>query len=394
MKILMINTVCGFGSTGRICTDLAEILERQGHQVKIAYGRGVVPHQYQKYAVRIGSELDVKLHALKARIFDCAGFGSRRVTKAFIQWIKDYDPDIIHLHNLHGYYLNVEVLFNYLATCKKKIFWTLHDCWAFTGHCAHYSAIGCDLWKTKCMKCPQKMNYPQSIFLSKASDNYQKKKILFTLPEKMTLITPSNWLAEQTRESFLRKYPVRVIPNGVDLNRFRPIENKLRKQYNIETEKIILGVASVWDERKGLKDFIKLNNILDKPYKIVLIGITKKQKGKIPKDILCIERTSNISELAQWYTVADVFVNPSVEETMGLTTVEALACGTPVITYNQTAVPEVVDSTCGMVVECRPELIAEVVGSVQYDSSACRLRAENYEKNQQYMKYIHLYIEK
>ena len=393
MKILMINTVCGFGSTGRICTDLAEILDRQGHQVKIAYGRGVVPKQHQKYAVRIGYELDVRLHALSARLFDCAGFGSKKVTKAFIRWIQEYDPDIIHLHNLHGYYLNIEVLFRYLATCRKRVFWTLHDCWAYTGHCAYYSAIGCDKWKSACKKCLQKKQYPQSVLLNRARNNFQRKRQVFTALDRMTLITPSKWLADQTRESFLNKYPVKVIPNGIDLNQFQPTKNTIRSQHDLENKKIILGVASVWDERKGLKDFIKLRELLDPSYKIVLIGVTKAQSNKLPKDIVCIERTNNIVELAQWYTVADVFVNPSVEETMGLTTVESLACGTPVITYNRTAVPEVVDQSCGLVVDCKPEFIVEALDRIQCDSLACRLHAKNYEKEQQYMKYVQLYAE-
>mgnify|MGYP000231854880 FL=1 len=156
MKVLMINVVCGIRSTGRICTDLAIALEKQGHEVRIAYGRETVPEQFQKYAVRIGTDLDVKLHGIKARLFDRAGFGSRKATEKFIEWVKKYDPDIIHLHNIHGYYIDVERLFKYLRTCGKKIIWTLHDCWSFTGHCVYFDYIVCDKWKNGCFYCPQK----------------------------------------------------------------------------------------------------------------------------------------------------------------------------------------------------------------------------------------------
>ncbi len=393
MKVLMINTVCGIGSTGRICTDLAEILDQQGHQVKIAYGRGTVAKKYQKYAVCIGTQLNVRVHAVKARIFDSAGFESKRITKKFIRWIMDFDPDVIHLHNLHGYYINVEMLFKYLKRCKKKVFWTLHDCWAYTGHCAHYSAIGCNLWKTYCRNCPQKKQYPKSSFLDRAYRNFERKKRLFTALEKMVLITPSSWLAEQTRESFLNKYPVKVIPNGVDLCLFRPTESTLRKRYGLENKKIILGVASVWNERKGLNDFSRLAELVDKSYQIVLIGVTRTQQRRISKEILCLERTNDINELVQWYTTADVFVNPSIEETMGLTTAEALACGTPVITYNKTAVPEVANETCGVAVDCSPEKIATVLGHFSKEKEACIERSKKFEKRQQYEKYIQLYLE-
>ena len=150
MKVLMINSVCGIRSTGRICTDIAEELEKQGHDVKIAYGRETVPEKYQKYAVRIGTDLDVKLHGIKTRLFDRHGFGSKRATKKFIKWVEEYDPDVIHLHNLHGYYINIKILFDYLKKANKKVVWTLHDCWAFTGHCTHFDFVGCNKWKCKC----------------------------------------------------------------------------------------------------------------------------------------------------------------------------------------------------------------------------------------------------
>lgn len=332
MKILMINVDCGTGSTGRICTDLAEALEKQGHEVRIAYGRDAIP---QKYAIRIGNDFDVYSHILQARLFDRMGFGSKRATKKFIEWVKEYDPDVIHLHNIHGYYINIEVLFSYLKTCGKKIIWTLHDCWAFTGHCAFFDYVGCTKWKTGCEHCSQKTEYPARVGIDGSKRNYGVKKELFSGVHNLTIVTPSEWLAKLLKESFLAEYPVNVIHNGVDTSTFRPIESNIKERFGIgEDIKVILGVASVWDRRKGLEDFLKLSKLLNDKYKIVLIGLNKKQIEMLPNNILGIERTENIQELVAWYSAADVFVNPTYEDNYPTTNLEAIACGTPVITYD------------------------------------------------------------
>lgn len=340
MKVLMINVVCGIRSTGRICTDLATALEDQGHEVKIAYGRENVPEQFQKYAVRIGSDLDVKLHGVKARLFDGAGFGSKRATEKFIKWAKEYDPDVIHLHNIHGYYINVEVLFNYLKECGKKIIWTLHDCWAFTGHCVYFDYVGCDKWKTGCEHCPQKSEYPARIGPDMSRNNYVKKRELFTGISNMTLVTPSRWLADLLSESYMKEYPTRVIHNGVDTEVFKPTEGNVKERYNCQNKKIVLGVAAVWDKRKGLDYFVELSKMLDDSYQIILVGLSKEQIEKLPKNIIGIERTNNVEELAELYTAADVFVNPTLEDNYPTTNLEAIACGTPVVTFYTGGSPE------------------------------------------------------
>lgn len=340
MKVLMINVVCGIRSTGRICTDLATALEAQGHEVKIAYGRENVPEQFQEYAVRIGSDLDVKLHGVKARLFDGAGFGSKRATEKFIDWVKEYDPDVIHLHNIHGYYINAEVLFNYLKACGKKVIWTLHDCWAFTGHCVYFDYVGCDKWKTGCEHCPQKSEYPARIGPDMSRNNYVKKRELFTGISNMTLVTPSRWLADLLSESYMKEYPTRVIHNGVDTEVFKPTEGNVKERYNCQNKKIVLGVAAVWDKRKGLDYFVELSKMLDDSYQIILVGLSKEQIEKLPKNIIGIERTNNVEELAELYTAADVFVNPTLEDNYPTTNLEAIACGTPVITYATGGSPE------------------------------------------------------
>ena len=344
MKVLMINVVCGIGSTGRICTDLATELEKQGHEIKIAYGREKVPKQFQKYAVRVGTDLDVYMHALKSRLFDSAGFESKRVTKKFVNWIREYDPDVIHLHNLHGYYINVEILFQYLKECGKKIIWTLHDCWAFTGHCTYFDYIDCDKWKKSCARCPQKKEYPTSCLKDNSYYNFRRKKDVFQNIPNMTLVTPSNWLKTLISQSFLRKYPVNVIHNGIDTSVFKPvdysIQERLRQEFGILNKTIILGVASVWNRRKGLDIFVALSKLLPENYQIVLIGVDKKQAKKLPDNIITIARTNNTEELAAWYSTADIFVNPTLEDNYPTVNLEAIACGTPVITFDTGGSPE------------------------------------------------------
>lgn len=330
----MINVVCGIRSTGRICTNFATALEAQGHEVKIAYGREEVPEQFQKYAIRIGSDLDIKLHGLKARLLDGCGFGSRRATKRFIKWVKEYDPNVIHLHNIHGYYINIEVLFNYLKICGKKIIWTLHDCWAFTGHCVYFDYARCDKWKIGCHHCPQKKEYPTCVGLDKSKKNYKRKKVLFTNIPEMTLVTPSKWLGDLVEESYMAGYHLQVIYNGVDTNVFQSTEGNHREKYNLKNKKVILGVAAIWDKRKGLDSFIELSKKLSNDYVIILVGLSEEQMKGLPQNILGIERTDSVQELAALYTLADVFINPTLEDNYPTTNIEAIACGTPVITYD------------------------------------------------------------
>ncbi len=335
----MINSVCGIRSTGRICTDIAQALEAKGHDVKIAYGRESVPTEYQKYAVRIGTNRDVMTHGVQARVLDRSGFGSKRATKDFIKWVKAYDPDVIHLHNLHGYYLNLEVLFDYLKKSGKRVIWTLHDCWPFTGHCVYCRMGQCKKWKTGCHKCIASREYPTA-FYDNSKRNWLRKRALFTGVNHLTLITPSNWLANQVKESFLCEYEVCVINNGIDTGVFRHIKSDIKNKYGIADKKVLLGVAAVWDARKGLEDFIKLSNVICSDYVIVLIGLTEEQISGLPHNILGIRRTDNTAELAEWYSAAEVFINPTYEDNYPTTNLEAIACGTPVITYDTGGSPE------------------------------------------------------
>lgn len=335
MKILLINEECGTGSTGRICTDIATALEARGDEVKIAYGRNadIVPECFQKYAVRIGNDIDLKLHGAKTRLLDATGFGSIRATRKFIHWVKEYNPDVIHLHNLHGYYINIEILFEYLKNCGKKILWTLHDVWAFTGHSAYCDAVQCEKWKTKCNRCPQMRTYPKS-YIDRSEHNWLKKKNIFTGVDNLTIITPSRWLEGLVRDSFLKGYPTQVIQNGIDINRFCKVESSLKSNLNLDGKKILLSVATIWNDLKGFSDFIELSKILDNTFQIILVGgMEEKLEKKLPDKITHIQKTQNIDEMVELYNIADIYVNLTYCDTYPTVNLEAVACGTPVLTY-------------------------------------------------------------
>ena len=350
MKYLFINSVAGFGSTGRIAAESCRELKRQGHECVLAFGREKANCD-DITTVRIGNALDYKIHALQTRILDDHGFGSKAATKKFLKWVQQYDPDVIWLHNIHGYYIHIGLLFEYLRTCGKQIIWTLHDCWSFTGHCAYFDAACCEKWRMGCRNCVQKGSYPASLLRDNSTGNYQAKKQLFTGIPNLKLIVPSHWLEKRVKQSFLQDYPVEVVYNTIDRNVFKPTPGDFRWSNGIEAKKMILGVASVWDERKGLKDFLALSELLDSNYQIVLIGLNQSQIGKLPANIVGLPRTNSLEELAQAYTAADIFVNPSKEETFGMTAMEARACGTEAIVYKNTACEEIVEQFGGVAVE-------------------------------------------
>lgn len=350
MRILQINTVSGVLSTGRMCTDMADMYSLSGHECKIAYGRKKCPDKYDKYSIRIGTCTDVAIHAIQSRVLDNAGFGSYTATKRLVEKISAFNPDVVHLHNLHGYYINIEVLFEYLRSVDKQVIWTLHDCWAFTGHCTHFDFVDCNRWKTGCCNCPQKSEYPASYLLDRSASNFSQKKELFTSVKDLCIVTPSNWLADLVRQSYLSKYPISVIHNGIDTNEFRPTSSDFRKKWGLVDKYMVLGVASEWSDRKGLSGFFQLPAMLDDRYRIALVGLNKEQMHALPPNIIGIEKTNSTTELAAIYTAADVYVNLTLEDTYPTTNLEAISCGTPVATYNTGGSPESVPDFAGIVV--------------------------------------------
>ncbi|MGB9796072.1 glycosyltransferase [Fervidobacterium gondwanense] len=332
MKVLQINSVCGVGSTGRIVWQIHEALKDAGHESYLAYGREKSPNCTD--AVRIGNKLDVYYHVFLTRFFDLHGFGSKNATRKFIKWFEHTNPDIVHLHNIHGYYINIEVLSSFLKDFHKPIVWTLHDCWPITGHCAYFTFAQCEKWKTGCYRCPEKRRYPKSILLDNSAYNYKKKKELFTGLRNLTIVTPSKWLAEIVKQSSLSEYPIRVIHNGIDTDVFKPTFGEFRKKYGLNGKFIILGVANKWEERKGLQYFLELSDYLNNDEVIVLVGLSERQIRKLPKNIIGIKRTNNAKELAEIYTAADVFVNPTLEDNYPTVNLEAQACGTFVVAFD------------------------------------------------------------
>ncbi len=368
MKVLIINAVCGTGSTGKICTDIAEKYRSQGNEVRVAYGRDPnVPEKYREIAVRIGSRIDVYTHVIYSRISDRTGFASKLATKKFLKWAEVYNPNILWLHNLHGYYINIELLFSWIKTRPNmEVKWTLHDCWAFTGHCVYFTAAGCNKWKTGCNHCPQKREYPQSYFCDASKYNYNDKKRIFSGVKMMTLITPSYWLKELVSKSYLNIYPIEVRYNKVDKHIFQYAPSDFRERYKIKDRYVILGVANGWNYRKGLNDFIKLAELLNNDAVIVLVGLSKKQIKQMPSNIIGIERTDNQKELAGIYSSADIFANPTREETFGMTTVEAVSCGTQAVVYKGTASEEIAKTYGGIVINPSVDELYNVICSKMY----------------------------
>lgn len=396
MNILQINVTCGHGGTGGIAANIHAILVSQGHASTVAYGRPVAIDCDR--TIRIGGPLDIYLHGARTRILDAHGFGSATATKTFIEQIRKLNPDLIHLHNLHGYYLHVGLLFEYLKSAGKPVIWSLHDCWSFTGHCSHFDFVGCDRWKKGCFACPLKRDYPKSFFLDRSKKNYLRKKQLFTGVRDLTIVTTSRWLDNLVKESFLQAYPVVTINNGIDLNDFKPRPSDFRSRYGLLNHFILLGVANIWSVHKGFQYFLDLAKQLRPNEKIVLVGLNERQIKQLPEGILGIPRTNSPAELAEIYTAADLFVNPTQQETFGMVNVEALACGTPVVTFNTGGSPESLGEGCGLVVERGdfPGLVAAIetmrkAGKEHY-SDRCRKHVkECFDKDERYAEYLELY---
>lgn len=391
MKVLFVNLVYGVGSTGKIIADIADLLREGGSDVRILYGAGADSSDAD--ARKISGRLEYYAHNALSRLTDHAGLYSRTATQKLIHEVKSFRPDLIHLHTLHGFYMNYEMLFRFLKGSGIPVVWTLHDCWSFTGHCTHFSQIKCTQWQTECQNCRLLRRYPQCYGKGDVRRNFLRKKAAFTGVKNLVITTPSQWLASQVAQSFLQDYPRVVIPNGIDRTVFQPRTSDLRKKHHLESKKIVLGVASAWSAQKGLSDLLSLADRLGPDYQVVLIGLTAKQLSHIPPNVLGLSRTANQIELAQWYTAANVFVNPTYEETFGLTTVEAQACGTPAVVYETDGCPETL-ATGGSVLTTQGDLDGlerAVRDIVQRDICVSPRKTERFDKERTYEEYIRLY---
>ena len=396
MKIVEINTV-HYGSTGKIMLQIADLAREQGHEAYTfsrAWSGQALPNENHTF---FGSYLENGIHRFVAPITGNECMYSRAGTKKLIKRLKEIEPDVIHLHNLHGFYINLPLLFGYLKTISARVIWTLHDCWSFTGHCSHFDMIGCEKYKSGCFDCPIYRAYPKSYF-DNSKKMFQRKKEWFLGVKDLTIVTPSRWLADRVKESFLGEYPVKVINNGIDLDIFKPCISDFKKNHGIEDKYIVLGVAFGWGERKGLDVFVELSKRLGSSYQIVLVGTDDNVDKMLPENIISIHRTQNQRELAELYSVADVLANPTREDTYPTVNMEAIACGTPVVTFKTGGSPEIVGEGCGAVVP-KNDISAfeeEIKKACQNGkNSSLRQIAENqFNKSDRFKDYINLYEEK
>ncbi len=400
-KLLQVNSALNYGSTGKIAEQIGLAAKADGWECWIAHGPRYVNSSYLT-PIGVSNSFEEKLHGgLYSLLLDRHGLGSISATKRFIKILRDLNPDIIHLHNIHGYYLNYKLLFEYLKAIKKPVVWTLHDCWSFTGHCCYFDKIGCNKWTTGCCNCPGLKTYPSSRLLDNSRNNYILKRQLFTsISDNLTLVPVSRWLGNFVRQSFFSDTTIEVIHNGIDISKFNPqadeINQNIRKRYRTYDKKIVLGVAAPWSERKGYNDFLRLRNLLSEDYALIMVGLSNEQLQSLPSGIIGIERTQSVQELAELYSAADVFINPTYEDNYPTTNLEAISCGTPVITYRTGGSPESVTSETGMVIP-QGDLNAladavKVLVAKNVDSQICRNYAlEHFDSRKCFEKYINLY---
>lgn len=393
MKVLQINATYGSGSTGKICYSVAKLMDKENIENLTLYSQGSLKAEN---AVKIKNKTYYKIQALKSRVFGNYGFNSSSATKEIIRQIKEFSPDIVHLHNIHGHNVNLKTLFTFFKKNPEiKLFWTFHDCWAFTAYCPHYTMAKCYKWQSECSHCKSRKEY--SWFFDKSKKLFNRKKELFT-GLNLTIVTPSEWLAGEVKKSFLKDYPVKVINNGIDLSVFKPTESNFREKHGIGNDKFLLsGVAFGWGARKGLDVFIELSRRLDKnKYAIVLVGGNAETGKILPKDIISIRRTQNQTELAEIYTACDLFVNPTREENYPTVNMESIACGTPVITFKTGGSPEIINEKTGAVVDCDDingliKEIERIRKERPFTKEDCVLRAEEFDADKKFKEYTELY---
>lgn len=401
MRVLQINTFYLYGSTGRIMYDLKKVMETNGIQSYAAFGHGYNPTAEEQDTVyRIVSDCGLLISKFWTKTTGHHGFNNKSETKRLLKWIDEVKPDIIHMHNIHNHYLNIRILLEYIAEKHIPCVLTMHDCWTFTGHCAYFDYSGCNKWKTGCEHCPSLRDYPKTFApIDPSSWNYKMKKKLFA-PLNITFVSPSQWLCDLQRLSFLKDKLSVVINNGVDTEVFRPIKSNVREEYGIGNRKMILAVAGGLAPRKGREYLLKLPTLLHDDEVLVLVGLQKGQDALLPNTpkVIGINRTKTSDELVGLYSEADIFINPTLEDNFPTTNIEALACGTPIVAFSSGGSTEVITSSTGIAVEPRDmdgllSAIREVLakGKSHY-TNACRKKAvTDYNKDVQYGKYIELY---
>lgn len=401
-KLLHINPVLRTStSTGRIIQEIGTVAMASGWDNYIAYSKGrdgVMPSASK--LIPVGSKLSVALHGLVTRFLDMHGLGSVLATKKFVKEIARLKPDVIHIHNIHGYFLNYKVLFDYLSKTDIPVVWTVHDCWLYTGHCYHYASAGCEKWRTHCERCPQKRAFPTSLWIDRSRQNFVDKRDAFTSLKNLTIVTVSEWMKGEMSHSFLKDCNYKVIHNGINLDVFdiQQDDKAVREKYGLGNKKIILGLASIWSKEKGWDDFVKMSEMLNEDEVIVMVGVTEKQQEELPKGVVGIRRTENVRQLAELYSAATAFVNPTWQDNYPTVNLEAIACGTPVVTYRTGGSVEAVTEETGYVVEQGDvegllKAVREIKnkGKEQYTAKCRAYALANFRKEERYADYLKLY---
>ena len=390
--LLQINVTANWGSTGKIAESIGIAAMNAGWDSYVAYGRWCNPSQ--SHLIKIGGKCDMYFHYVEQRVRDNEGLCSRGATQRLIKQIEQIKPDIVQLHNIHDHYLNYRLLFEFLNKSGVKVVWTFHDCWAFTGHCFHFVTKQCMRWQSGCYCCPMKNVLPKT-FLDRSKQHYELKKLLFSSNKNLTVVPCSDWMAGFVKQSFLKDKRIEVIKNGIDLNVFQPAESDIKKN-NHKLD--ILAVSSVWTEDKGFNDIIRLRFLLPSEYHITMVGLSAEQRKLLPEGIRGILRTENVQEMVKLYSDSSVLINPTYADTFPSINLEALACGTPVVTYKTGGSPETIDDKTGIVVEQGDiEAMAEAIKTISKGDRSqyavdCRKRAELFfDKDKCFEKYVRLY---
>lgn len=397
--LLQINVTANWGSHGKVAEMIGRKAIAKGWNSYIAYGRNMNPSRSK--LIKIGSKLDFYFHILGTRLFDKHGLCSTRATRKFINIIDRINPDIVHIHNIHGYYINYKVLLDYLSRKNYRVVVTMHDCWIITGHCAHFFWHNCSKWKIGCYHCQWHKSYPSAQFMDNSKNAYNLKKTLFQSIQNLTIVPVCKWLADFIPDSYMKGASVCVIHNGIDTNVFKPNENsdEIKVKYGIPLDKkMIIGVASIWVSHRGQQDMLRVQNVLGDDYITVFIGLNDEQIYQLPSNCVGIKRTNNAAELAALYSAANVYLNPSYCDSFSTTNIEALSCGTPVVAYKTGGNTESLTNNTGVIVECGD--IQGLINGIKKVCStpkdiyikSCRKRAvECFDMNGQYEKYIELY---
>lgn len=396
MKVVQINAIYGSKSTGTIVREIQSCCEANGIESYVAYSIADRPDSEVPRGYRIGNQLTAKWHAFISRLIGKQAYANRISTWRFLRWLDKVNPDVVHLHNLHSNYIHLNILLHYLAKHDIATVVTMHDCWYFTGGCMHYTSVGCHRWKNGCGHCPKWRQIPSYCFDRTQSVLKDRKRYLSAIP-RLTMVGASEWVANEMKQSLLKDLNITFIHNGFDLDVFTPTLSGKRKELGIGNKFVILGPASKWllpINKPTLDHFISQ---MTDDMVLVLFGCTE-NNHTLPSNVLQIGYTKNRKELAELYSMADVLVNCSREDTLSSLNLECQACGTPVVTYDATGSKETVDGQCGFAVPTGDaEILWQKVAEVKQKSKnvltgQCRVWIEsNFEKKSNYKKYIELY---